>query len=85
MQVACIGDDNMKLSEEIKRTRQKALLSQNDFAEALSLSPSTIARWETARVRPTITAMKRIKSFCEANQLPFNDIENAWLNEENTI
>ncbi len=37
----------MSVSNEIKIIRQKALLSQVEFADALSVSFSTVNRWET--------------------------------------
>ena len=69
----------MTLSEEIKLTRQKAFMTQDEFAKELQVSVATINRWETGKARPNITAIKRIKAFCVANQLPFDGLENAWL------
>ena len=30
--------------------------------------------------RPNIKAMKNIKAYCEKNCLPYEDVEEAWLN-----
>ena len=46
------------LSELIRIMRKKALLSQEDFAKTLNVSVGTINRWENAKTRPNITAMK---------------------------
>jgi len=70
----------MKLAEVIKMTRQKAFMSQEDFARELKVSVSTINRWETGKVRPNLTAMKRLKDFCGAHDLPYSEIENEWFN-----
>ena len=70
----------MQLSEILKMTRQKAFLSQKAFAKELSVSVSTINRWETGRVKPNLTAMKNIKAFCEKNALSYEDIEKEWFN-----
>ena len=67
------------LSELIRIMRKKALLSQEDFAKALNVSVGTINRWENAKTKPNITAMKKLKNFCAENDIPFEDIETAWL------
>ena len=67
------------LSELIRIMRKKALLSQENFAKALNVSVGTINRWENAKNKPNITAMKKIKAFCEGNNIPFDKIETAWI------
>lgn len=67
------------LSETLKRTRQKAFLSQEEFATELKVSVSTINRWETGKVKPNLTAMKSIKSFCSVHELPYEEIEKEWF------
>ena len=67
------------LSETIKRTRQKAFLSQEEFASELKVSVSTINRWETGKVKPNLSAMKSIKSFCNNHGLPYEEIEMEWF------
>ena len=67
------------LSGLIRVMRKKALLSQEDFAKALNVSVGTINRWENAKTNPNITAMKKIKTFCEKNNIPFDEIEAAWI------
>lgn len=67
------------LSELIRVVRKKALLSQEDFAKTLNVSVGTINRWENAKTKPNITAMKKIKAFYAENAIPFEDIETAWL------
>ena len=39
----------MNFSEAIKGVRQKALLSQEDFAKQLGVSHSTVNRWEKGK------------------------------------
>lgn len=74
----------MNLGEEIRLTRQKALYTQEDFANKLNVALSTINRWELSKSLPNITAMNKIKMFCETHGLPFDAIENAWLCEKKT-
>lgn len=72
----------MSLSEAIKNTRQMALLSQEDFAKALHVSAGSINRWENGKTIPSITAMKSLKAFCEAQNLPYAIIHAEWIKEK---
>ena len=69
----------MSFSEEIRLTRQKSFMTQDEFAKEISVSTATINRWETGKARPNITAIKRIKTFCNTNDLPFERLESEWL------
>ncbi len=71
----------MSLAESIKMTRQKLFMSQEDFAKEIHVSIATINRWENGRSKPSLVAIKSIKSFCETNHLPFDTIEAEWLNQ----
>ena len=73
------------LSMSIKVLRQKSLMSQMTFAKELNVSPTTVNRWETGKVKPNLTAMKAIKTFCERNGYPYSDIEKEWLSYKNDI
>lgn len=75
------GDYSNMLSEVIKITRQKAFLSQEEFANELSVSVSTINRWETGKVKPNLTAMKNLKRFCGKYELAYEDIEKEWFSQ----
>lgn len=68
------------LSEEIKKARQKAFLSQDAFAKKLGVAYSTINRWETGRSKPNLSAMKAIKEFCSQSDIPYEEIEKEWFN-----
>ena len=72
----------MSLSVSIKSLRQKAFMSQELFASALNVSVGTVNRWENGKSKPNITAMKKIKDFCDNNNLPFENIENEWFDSE---
>ena len=67
------------LSEQIKKIRQKAFLSQDAFAKELGVAYSTINRWETGKSKPNLSAMKSLKDYCEKNGLSFDEIETEWL------
>lgn len=69
----------MALSKAIRVIRQKALMSQEDFAKAINVSLASVNRWECGKSRPNLAAMKAIKNFCECNKLPYKDIEREWI------
>ena len=73
----------MQLPEAIKITRQKAFMSQEEFARELGVSVSTINRWETGKVKPNLTAMKSLKQFCENHCLHYSEIEDEWFRHSN--
>ena len=62
----------MSFDVEIKKVRQNAFLSQQDFAKELGVSFSTVNRWETGKTRPTYKAMKAIDDFCKKNGVAFD-------------
>ena len=73
----------MSLSEAIKNTRIKSLMSQEVFAKELRVSVGTINRWENGKVIPNITAMKSIRCFCERNSIDSSEIEREWIDYKN--
>lgn len=70
----------MKLPEEIKRLRTRCFLTQDNFANKLGVTFSTVNRWEQGKSKPNLVAMKNIKTFCDENDIAYKDIEEAWLN-----
>ena len=74
------GYKNM-LGETIRLTRQKAFLSQEEFAKELNVSVSTINRWETGKVKPNLSALKNLKEFCEKQRLPSEELEKDWFED----
>lgn len=70
----------MSLPDMLKMTRQKAFMSQDAFANAVGVSVATVNRWENGKSKPNLSAMKKIKAFCENQNLSFEDIEQEWFN-----
>lgn len=70
----------MNFSSEIKKLRQRCLLTQKDFAKEIGVAFSTVNRWEGNKAKPNLSAMKNIKEFCRRNEIDFLTIEEAWLN-----
>ena len=69
----------MTYSEEIKKIRQKCFLSQEAFGRELDVSFSSINRWEGGKSRPNMSAMKKVKEFCEKHNLDFSALEDSWM------
>ena len=72
----------MSLSELVRNMRKRALLSQEEFAKLLNVSVGTINRWENGKTKPNITTMKKIKTYCENRDFPFEEIESEWLKDK---
>ena len=69
----------MTFAETIRLTRQKLLLSQEDFAKQLDVALSTVNRWETGKSKPNISTMKLIHDFCIKNKADYIPLEKSWL------
>lgn len=69
----------MSFPEMIKRIRQRSFLTQQNFADKIGVAFSTVNRWESGRAKPNLRAMKSIYSFCIENNIPYETIEEAWL------
>ncbi len=69
----------MNLSDSIKLIRQKKLLNQQEFADELHVGLTTVNRWEGGKSTPNISAMKKIKVYCEKNGLEYELVEKEWL------
>ena len=70
----------MNFPEEIKKIRQRSFLTQQDFAKKIGVAFSTVNRWESGRAKPNLKAMKNINTFCLDNNIPYETIEESWLN-----
>lgn len=69
----------MSLSEEIAIIRKKGFCTQIEFAERIGVSYSTVNRWESGKMNPNVSAMKRLKAYCDALNIEFGNVEKAWL------
>lgn len=69
----------MSLSEEITIIRKKGFCTQIEFAERIGVSYSTVNRWESGKMNPNVSAMKRLKAYCDALNIEFGNVEKAWL------
>lgn len=62
----------MDFSEDIKKIRRMALLTQEDFVKKLGVSYATINRWETGKAMPNLKTMKLIDEYCKKNNIDFD-------------
>lgn len=62
----------MNVSEKIKDIRRKSLLSQIEFADEIGVSFSTVNRWENGKTAPNYQTLKKIKKFCDRNNICFD-------------
>jgi len=69
----------MSLPDVLKMTRQKAFMSQEEFANEMGVSVITINRWENGKCKPNLSALKKIKSFCKTHELSYEIIESEWF------
>ena len=69
----------MNFPEEIKKIRQRSFLTQQDFAKKIGVAFSTVNSWESGRAKPNLKTMKSINIFCLDNNIPYETIEEAWL------
>lgn len=65
----------MSFSEDIKRIRRKAFLTQEEFAREVGVSFATVNRWETGKVCPNLKTMKLIDDYCKKNGIAFDVVE----------
>ena len=69
----------MDFPKEIKRIRQRSFLTQQEFANVIGVSFSTVNRWEAGRSKPNLKAMKSINTFCVDNNIPYEVLEESWF------
>lgn len=62
----------MSFSEDMKRIRRKAFLTQDDFAKEIGVSFATVNRWETGKAKPNLKTMKLIDDYCKKNDIDFD-------------
>ena len=63
----------MTYPEKIKAARESLLVTQEELANELGVTPITIFRWETGKVEPSIKAKKAFRDLCERKGLTFQE------------
>lgn len=62
----------MLFSDAIKEIRLKSMLSQREFADELSVSFTTVNRWENGKTTPNFKALKKIDDYCRSHGVKYN-------------
>ncbi len=70
----------MSFGNDIKIIRQRCLMSQEAFAQALGVSFTTVNRWESGKCKPSYKTMKLINDYCKTNNIDF-DISKELVKE----
>lgn len=63
----------MNYSKKIKTARENLLMTQEDIAVELGVTPITVCRWETGKTEPSIKAKKAFRDLCERNGIDFKE------------
>lgn len=67
----------MNFAETVKVVRKQLNLSQQELANALNVSFSTINRWENKHVVPSNLAQKTFIAYCEDNFIDVSHLKNT--------
>ena len=65
----------MTLSQKIRYIRAERLLSQQQFADAVGVSYSTVSRWERENRKPQARAIGKFIIWCKKNGIDLSDLE----------
>mgnify|MGYP002577852995 CR=1 FL=1 len=74
----------MSVAEEIRLIRQRSLMTQKEFARRLNIAFSTLNRWENEKATPSVALLRRIKSFCDEADIPFEPLRREWIKVNKT-
>lgn len=61
----------MEYQKIIKNLRTKLVLSQQEFAELLGVSFTSVNRWENGKHEPTIKVKRKIFQLCKENKIKY--------------
>ena len=61
----------MEYQNIIKNLRSKLVLSQQEFAELLGVSFTSVNRWENGKHEPTIKVKRKILQLCKENKIKY--------------
>ena len=62
----------MTLSQKVRYIRAERLLSQQEFANAVGVSYSTVSRWERENRKPQARAIGKLIIWCKKNGICIN-------------
>lgn len=59
------GTGELPFSEKVKWVRGQLLLTQEEMAAEIGVTPSTVSRWENTQRNPSFLGEKQFERFCE--------------------
>lgn len=59
----------MNYSKQIKKLREKLIMSQSEFAQLIGVSFSSVNRWENGKYEPTIKIKRKLQKLFEENKI----------------
>ena len=72
----------MTLSQKVRYIRAERLLRQQEFADAVGVSYSTVSRWEREHRKPQAKAIGKLMIWCKNNGVDLSDVEENYDDEE---
>ena len=72
----------MTLSQKVGYIRAERLLSQQEFADAVGVSYSTVSRWEREKRKPQAKAIGKLMIWCKNNGVDLSDVEENYDEDE---
>jgi len=63
----------MDFSEKLRFARERLGMSQEELAQALSVSYASIHRWENAKTKPIKMARTVFDDFCKKQKINFDE------------
>lgn len=64
----------MTLSQKVKYIRAEKQLTQQEFANAVGVSYSTVSRWEREHRKPQARAIGKLILWCKNNGVDLSDL-----------
>lgn len=64
----------MNYARMIKKLRDKLIMTQEEFADLLGVSITSVNRWETGKHLPTTKVKRKIVELCKQNNVNMEDI-----------
>lgn len=75
------GDEIMEFGSIVKQVRKELGLSQEQLARELSISFSTVNRWENGKSKPSQMAKELFFSFCTSKNISLNCMEGGIVSD----
>ena len=63
----------MQFAEKVKLVRKRLKISQEKMAQLLSVSFSTVNRWEKGKALPSYLTMQKFEALCQEQNITFEE------------